>query len=61
MIASGKVGFDLAGGFAFHGYGKHSPGGYSLTACLTAEVVLTFMFPISLALRTGRAPKASRP
>ena len=44
FIASGKVGFDLAGGFASNGYGAHSPGGYSLTACLVAEVVLTLMF-----------------
>lgn len=44
VIASGKAGFSLAGGFACNGYGDHSPGGYSLRACLTAEVVLTFMF-----------------
>jgi aquaporin Z len=44
LIASGKAGFDLAGGFASNGYGAHSPGGYSLVACLVAELVLTFMF-----------------
>jgi aquaporin Z len=44
FIASGKAGFDLAGGFASNGYGAHSPGGYSLMACLVAEVVLTLMF-----------------
>ncbi len=44
VIASGKVGFDLAGGFASNGYGEHSPGGYSLLSCLVAEVVLTFFF-----------------
>src|SRR6202050_4159952 len=43
-IAMGKTGFDLTGGFAANGYGVHSPGGYSLAACVTAEVVLTFMF-----------------
>jgi aquaporin Z len=36
-IASGKAGFDLAGGFASNGYGAHSPGGYSLASCLTAK------------------------
>ncbi|HTS57013.1 MAG TPA: aquaporin, partial [Terriglobales bacterium] len=41
LIASGKEGFDLAGGFASNGYGAHSPGGYSLFSCLTAEIVLT--------------------
>jgi aquaporin Z len=44
VIASGKAGFSLAGGFASNGYGDHSPGGYSLLACLVAEVVLTFIF-----------------
>ena len=27
VIASGKTGFDLAGGFASNGYAEHSPGG----------------------------------
>src|SRR6267142_7180631 len=44
FIASGKPGFDLAGGFASNGYGEHSPGGYSLAAAFVAEFVLTFMF-----------------
>ena len=44
VIASGKSGFSLAGGFASNGYGEHSPGGYGLGAALVAEVVLTFMF-----------------
>jgi aquaporin Z len=44
VIASGKAGFSLAGGFASNGYGAHSPGQYSLLACLVAEVVLTFIF-----------------
>ncbi|MCC6589965.1 MAG: aquaporin Z [Bryobacterales bacterium] len=43
VIASGKPGFEL-GGFASNGYGEHSPGGYSLVACLVAEVVLTMFF-----------------
>src|SRR5258705_1607214 len=29
VIASGRAGFDLAGGLAANGYGAHSPGGYS--------------------------------
>lgn len=44
LIASGKEGFSLAGGFAANGYAEHSPGGYALGACLAAEIVLTFMF-----------------
>src|SRR6202008_2827531 len=44
VIASGKAGFSVSGGFASNGYADHSPGGYSLIACLVAEVVLTFFF-----------------
>lgn len=46
VIASGKAGFDVSGGFASNGYAAHSPGGYSLLACFVAEVVLTFFFLI---------------
>lgn len=45
LIATGKDGFDI-GSFAANGYGKHSPGGYSMLAALITEVVLTFMFLI---------------
>src|SRR5512143_2163192 len=38
VIASGKSGFSLADGFAANGYGVHSPGGYTLSAGLVAEV-----------------------
>jgi aquaporin Z len=44
LIASGKPGFSVSNGFALNGYGQHSPGGYSLFACLIAEVVMTLMF-----------------
>jgi len=43
-IASGATGFDLAAGFASNGYGAHSPGGYSLTAALVCEIVMTAIF-----------------
>jgi len=46
VIASGKAGFDVSAGFASNGYADHSPGGYSLAACLVAEIVLTFFFLI---------------
>ncbi len=45
IIASGKAGYDLvASGFAANGYGAHSPGGYSLSAAIMTESVLTFFF-----------------
>ena len=44
LIANGRAGFDLAGGFASNGYGAHSPGGYSLLACLVTEIVFTMFF-----------------
>jgi aquaporin Z len=58
VIASGKAGFDLAGGFASNGYAEHSPGGYSLVACLVAEVVLTMMFLIIILGATDRRAPA---
>jgi len=62
VIASGKEGFSLSGGFAANGYGAHSPGGYSLTAALVAEVVLTFMFlMIILGATDARAPAGFAP
>jgi aquaporin Z len=61
-IASGKAGFTLSGGFASNGYADHSPGGYSLLACLIAEVVLTFMFlMIILGSTDKRAPQGFAP
>jgi len=62
VIASGKSGFDLSGGFASNGYGAHSPGGYSLLACMASEVVLTFMFlVIILGATDRRAPQGFAP
>jgi aquaporin Z len=54
MIASGREGFSLAGGFASNGYAEHSPGGYSLVACLIAEIVLTFIFLLVVMGSTDR-------
>jgi len=62
VIASGKAGFSLADGFASNGYAAHSPGGYSLLACLVAEIVLTFMFlMIILGVTDRRAPQGFAP
>ncbi|MGJ5816119.1 aquaporin Z [Paludibaculum fermentans] len=62
VIASGKAGFDASGGFASNGFGVHSPGGYSMLACLLAEVVLTFFFLfIILGATDRRAPSGFAP
>ncbi len=62
VIASGKAGFTLAGGFASNGFDTHSPGGYSALACFVAEVVMTFFFLIVILGAThGRAPKGFAP
>ncbi len=62
VIASGKAGFSLSGGFASNGYGAHSPGGYSLLSCLVAEVVLTFFFLMIIMGSTDkRAPAGFAP
>ena len=62
LIASGKAGFDIAGGLASNGYGEHSPGGYSLLSGLVAEIVLTFMFLIIILGATDkRAPQGFAP
>lgn len=62
IIATGKAGFDVSGGFASNGYGEHSPGGYSLAAALTTEIVMTFMFLIIILGATDkRAPAGFAP
>jgi len=61
VIASGAAGFDLSGGFAANGYGDHSPGGYSMTAALVAEVVFTMMFLFVIGATSDKAPAGFAP
>lgn len=62
MIASGRVGFDVAQGLASNGYGEHSPGGYSLASGFLSEVVMTLMFLlIILGATDRRAPAGFAP
>lgn len=62
VIASGKAGFDVTAGFASNGYGAHSPGGYTLLACLLTEILLTaFFLMIILGSTDKRAPQALAP
>lgn len=60
VIASGKAGFSLSGGFAANGYGEHSPGGYSLLSAMVGEFVMTFFFlTVILGATNKRAPQPS--
>lgn len=62
VIASGQAGFDVTAGFATNGYGENSPGGYTLTAALVTEIVMTFMFLIIILGATDkRAPAGFAP
>jgi len=62
LIASGKAGFDVSGGFASNGYADHSPGGYSMVAALVTEVVMTaFFLVIIMGATDKRAPAGSAP
>ena len=63
FVATGKAEFDIAAsGLASNGYGEHSPGGYSIAAALTIEIVLTAFFLIIIMGRTdARAPKGFAP
>lgn len=63
LIASGKEGFSAVdSGFASNGYGALSPDGYSLTAVLIAEVVLTAIFLyVILGATDRRAPQGFAP
>jgi len=58
LIASGKGGFDVTGGFASNGFGEHSPGGYSMMAALVCEVVMTAMFLFVIMGSTDRRAPA---
>jgi aquaporin Z len=58
-IAEGKPGYSLKrDGLAANGYGKHSPGGYSLGSGLLTEIVMTAAFLIVILAVTGRGAPA---
>lgn len=62
LIASGIPDFAASNGFASNGYGEHSPGGYSFTAALVCEIVMTLAFlVIILGATDARAPKGFAP
>ena len=62
LIITNKAGFESIGGFAANGYGNLSPDGYSMTAALIAEFLLTaFFLLIILGSTSERAPKGFAP
>ena len=62
QIASGNGTDAVAGGLASNGFADHSPGGYSQTAALITEVLMTFFFLlIILGVTDGRAPVGFAP
>jgi aquaporin Z len=62
VIASGKSGFSVTGGFASNGYAEHSPGMYAMGSCFVAELVLTFIFLfVILGATDKRAPAGFAP
>jgi aquaporin Z len=62
VIASGTADFDVSKGFASNGYEEHSPGKYSLLACLLMEIAMTAMFLFIIMGSThGKAPAGFAP
>ncbi len=62
LILTNKADFVTIGGFAANGYGDLSPDGYSMTAALIAEFLLTMFFLlIILGSTNSRAPKGFAP
>jgi aquaporin Z len=62
LIASGNGADAIAGGLAANGFGEHSPGGYSLSAALLTEVLMTFFFLLIILGSTDeRSPAAMAP
>ncbi len=62
VIAAGVPSFDITGGFTTNGYGIHSPGSYSMTAAIVAEVAMAAMFlMVILGATDKRAPKGFAP
>ena len=58
VIATGRAGFNVGAGFASNGYATHSPGGYSLVACLITELALTGLFVCVYLGSTGKRAAA---
>lgn len=61
-IASGRPGFLVEAGFAANGYGALSPAGYSLSAALISEIIMTAVFVmVILNVTKPDAPPSVKP
>lgn len=58
VIVSGAPDFAGVGGFASNGYAEASPGGYSMTAGLVTEIVLTAFFLVIILGATSKGAPA---
>lgn len=54
LIVSGKSDFQGVGGFASNGYGKNSPGGFSMLSVLICEVAMTAIFLVVILGATAK-------
>lgn len=62
LIVSGQADYAGVGGFASNGYGEASPQGYSMTAALITEIVMTaFFLIIILGATSDGAPAGFAP
>lgn len=62
LVITNKTDFTGIGGFAANGFGDLSPGGYSITAALVAEFLLTMFFLLIILGSThAKAPKGFAP
>ncbi len=59
LIVSGKADFTSTGGFASNGYGANSPGGFSMSAALITEIVMTAFFLLIILGATSKRASAS--
>ena len=58
-IASGMPGYEISvNGLGQNGYDEHSPGGFTLVACLVAEITLTMVFLLVVFGSTSRKAPA---
>ncbi len=62
LIASGKLDFSVAGGFAANGFEEHSPDGYTLQSAVLIETILTaFFLLVILGSTESRVPAGFAP